>query len=77
MSNQDILTVHPTTEANWTNENVRTEGLLIRDYFAAKAMQGMLSNPGMWDLINEKNAQVVAIDAYLVADAMLKAREGQ
>ncbi|RZN40506.1 hypothetical protein FEK48_13310 [Escherichia sp. E2593] len=71
------MTVHPTTEANWTNENVRTEGLLIRDYFAAKAMQGMLSNPGMWDLINEKNAQVVAIDAYLVADAMLKAREGQ
>ena len=46
----------------------------IRDYFAAKAMQGMLSNPGMWDLLNERHAQYVAKDAYIMADAMLKAR---
>lgn len=46
----------------------------IRDYFAAKAMQGMLSNPGMWDLLNERHAQLVAKDAYIMADAMLKAR---
>ncbi len=51
------------------------EGMTLRDYFAAKAMQGMLANPGMWDLINEKHAQSVAIDAFQVADAMLKARE--
>ncbi|MGP2900538.1 hypothetical protein [Serratia ureilytica] len=69
-----LLTVHPTTEANWCNENVRTEGLLLRDYFAAKAMQGMLSNPGMWDLLNERHAQYVAKDAYIMADAMLRAR---
>ncbi|WP_232093928.1 MULTISPECIES: hypothetical protein [Serratia] len=47
----------------------------IRDYFAAKAMQGMLSNPGMWDLLNERHAQSVAKDAYIMADAMLKARD--
>lgn len=46
----------------------------IRDYFAAKAMQGMLSNPGMWDLLNERHAQLVAKDAFIMADAMLKAR---
>lgn len=51
------------------------EGLTLRDYFAAQAMQGMLANPGMWDLINEKHAQSVAIDAFQVADAMLIARE--
>ncbi|CAI1092920.1 hypothetical protein [Serratia grimesii] len=50
------------------------DGMTMRDYLAAKAMQGMLSNPGMWDLINENHAQYVARDAYLVADAMLKAR---
>ena len=51
------------------------EGMTLRDYFAAKAMQGMLANHGMWDLINENHAQCVARDAFLVADAMLKARE--
>lgn len=53
---------------------IQQEGMTLRDYFAAKAMQGMLANPGMWDLINEKHAQSVAIDAFQVADAMLKAR---
>lgn len=51
-----------------------TGGMTLRDYFAAKAMQGMLSNPGMWDLLNERHAQSVAKDAYIMADAMLKAR---
>lgn len=50
------------------------EGMTLRDYFAAKAMQGMLSNPGMWDLLNERHAQLVAKDAFIMADAMLKAR---
>lgn len=53
---------------------VDDRGMSLRDYFAAKAMQGMLSNPGMWDLLNERHAQLVAKDAYIMADAMLKAR---
>lgn len=65
----------PTTEQNYWNENVRNEGMTLRDYFAAKAMQGMVANPGMWDLINERHAQSVAQDAYLIAEAMLSARE--
>lgn len=50
------------------------EGMTLRDYLAAKAVQGMVANPGMWDLINERHAQSVAKDAYLIADAMLEAR---
>jgi len=48
-------------------------GMTLRDYMAAKAMQGMLSgllaygHDIMWDQ--------VAKDAYRQADAMLKARE--
>jgi len=64
-----LLTVHPTTESNWHNENVRTEGLLLRDYFAAQAMQGMLVN-GAFDKFDH-----IALDAYRMADAMLRARE--
>ena len=46
------------------------EGMTLRDYFAAKAMQGMLSGK----LINTKTA-VIAQDCYAMADAMLKQRE--
>lgn len=65
-----LLTVNPTTEANWYNENVRTEGLLLRDYFAAKAMQGTLTNPEWNHWSTEQHAEY----AYGAADAMLKAR---
>lgn len=67
-----LLTVHPTTEANWCNENVRTEGLLLRDYFAAKAMQAMLCAPvGKFE---HTNSQQVSLSAYSIADEMLEAR---
>lgn len=56
---------------SWSNQR---EGLSVRDYIAIKAMQGMASNPSMWDLINERNAEALSVDAYLMADAMLKAR---
>ena len=46
-------------------------GMTLRDYFAAKAMQGMLSeNSG----IRYPTDELVDF-AYKVADAMLKARE--
>jgi hypothetical protein len=50
------------------------EGLTLRDYFAAKAMQGILANPGQLDNVNNDAAKWVARDAYKVADAMLAAR---
>ena len=43
-------------------------GMTLRDYFAAKAMQGMLAN-------GESGLQKLSQAAYIVADAMLKARE--
>ncbi len=50
-------------------------GMSLRDYLAAKAMQGILSNPGQLDNVNREAAEWVSRDAYLVADAMLRARE--
>lgn len=46
-------------------------GMTLRDYFAAKAMQGLAANTDFTDLPNEKTAQW----AYQMADAMLEARE--
>lgn len=44
-------------------------GMTLRDYFAAKAMQALLSNP------DTNEDLLVGKSAYIVADAMLKARE--
>ena len=49
------------------------EGMTLRDYFAAKAMQGMLADPTV-RLIKDK-ASIYACSAYAMADAMLKARQ--
>lgn len=48
-----------------------SEGMTLRDYFAAKAMQGWTANP----LPNDSSIQDVAAWAYRQADAMIKARE--
>lgn len=47
------------------------EGMTLRDYFAAKAMQSMNSRPDYDDV----PAVVIAADAYTLADAMMKVRE--
>lgn len=47
------------------------EGMTLRDYFAAKAMQGMLAENGGGAVGNDKLAEF----AYHLADAMIKARE--
>jgi hypothetical protein len=44
-------------------------GMTLRDYFAAKAMQGLLVGT------KTGSATVLATDSYKIADAMLKARE--
>lgn len=48
----------------------------LRDYFAAKAMQGLLSNfdLGKDIMLNGKTVSVPQL-AYMYADSMLKARE--
>ena len=60
----------PTVEANYHNENTRGDGLSIRDYFAAKAMQGMLSDPTV-----ACDGVRLARIAYSHADAMLAERD--
>ena len=53
-----------------TSQIADSDGMTLRDYFAAKAMQGFLATVkvGCPD-------DLIAIDAYNLADAMLKARE--
>ena len=47
-------------------------GMTLRDYFAAKAMQGYCSDP---DWRQDMTPTDTAFAAYTQADAMLKARE--
>jgi hypothetical protein len=62
-----------TTEYAFPHENSHTyqmTGMTLRDYFAAKAMQGIVSDPNVtvgW----EKTAAW----AYSMADAMMEARK--
>lgn len=47
-----------------------SHGITIRDYFAAKALQGICAHPDTWGRQVNEVAQV----AYELADAMLAAR---
>ena len=47
----------------------------MRDYFAAKALQGMLANPKLQEQILKAGQSWIEESAWKVADAMLKARE--
>lgn len=50
--------------------------MTLRDYFAAKAMQGFIANPSLCSGDNWPEDQKVAIEqAYEVADAMLVERD--
>lgn len=63
------LTVFPTTEANYLNENVRTEGMELRDYFAGKALASIPL------ALDDGEQQLIANAAYRMADAMLAERD--
>lgn len=52
----------------YNDEGHMPQGMTLRDYFAAKAMQGLLSSTKCDD------AEIIAKDAYAMADVMLKAR---
>ena len=77
----------PTPRLEMNDEGVVTafavmaDGMSLRDYFAAKAMQSILRG---YDVVNsfedeeindpEGMPTLIAQDAYVMADAMLKAR---
>lgn len=50
------------------------EGMDLRDYFAAKAMQAFLSRSDTSLVINKRETSLIA---YLMADAMMEARNGK
>jgi hypothetical protein len=59
------------------NSEMTCLGMTLRDYFAAKAMQGFCST-----LTGVTNGtlprwEILAMDAYTLADAMIKAREAR
>lgn len=54
-----------------TNGGIHERGMNLRDYFAAKAMQGFMSR----NLINGFDEDIISEMSYKVADAMMKARE--
>ena len=58
------------------NEN--PQGMTLRDYFAAKAMQGLISSHWCEEarvLSPKLGAEELATDAYIMANAMLKVRQ--
>ena len=62
------------------SEPIAEQGMTLRDYFAAKAMQATLSNIEWMKTLAKSNdnlggSLLVAVSAYEVADAMLRARE--
>lgn len=63
------------------DEHIAYGGMTLRDYFAAKAMQGGLAGSHTWrdvDYIPKDGYTIMenaAMCAYQMADAMLKARK--
>ncbi|EMM6072745.1 hypothetical protein M8S69_22705 [Enterobacter hormaechei] len=53
-----------------SEHNYPIEGMTLRDYFAAKAMQGIISSECNYGAFSD-----LASDAYSIADAMIRARE--
>ena len=61
----------------WVDEH-NNQGMDLRDYFAAKAMQGLISSHWCEEarvLAPKFGVEELATDAYKMANAMLKARE--
>ncbi len=58
--------LHPSAECRFQDE-----GMTLRDYFAAKAMQSYASDP---DWRADMDPNDTAFAAYQLADAMLRAR---
>ncbi|MEM8337372.1 hypothetical protein [Morganella morganii] len=59
---------------SWDSGDFGGRGITIRDYFAAKAMQGILVNAERNEFSFGK-VDEIASKAYELADAMLRARE--
>ena len=67
----------PTTQyVNGLSPTGHDNGMTLRDYFAAKAMQGLMHNYHPCDFLENKNyLEDIAMASYFMANAMMKARE--
>lgn len=71
--------INPHYDGNWNKEPV-IQGMSLRDYFAANAMKLIsidtnYSGEDRAHGLPQMHAKRIAIFSYMVADAMLKARE--
>jgi len=71
MKNQPAFP-RPASAAHAHGMHSPQEGMTLRDYFAAKAMQGMFASGNLPQSVQDDE---LAFAAYNMADAMLKARE--
>lgn len=60
------------TEVVMTNDGIKYDGMTLRDYFAAKAMVGLISSYRGVRAINYEGLASISFEA---ADAMLEARK--
>ena len=58
------------------NDPLKSTGMTLRDYFAAAALQGFISDTSIPASI-KVDATLLSRSAFQVADAMLKARGGK
>ncbi|AVR47222.1 hypothetical protein C7S20_19285 [Christiangramia fulva] len=70
---KDEKTKNPFAFPVTDGETFCQDGMTLRDYFAAKAMQALIDQPIM--VGNTNATEILAKQSYIVADAMLKERE--
>jgi len=64
------MKISPPAFPTWITDDSMAHGMSLRDYFAAAAMQGLLST----EYFRGMPYNLVSVDAYRAADEMLKAR---
>lgn len=68
------MSIKDTSEPAFPSENGQYFGMSLRDYFAAKAMQGLMGRS--WhDVAPEELAEVWVASAYKISDLMLLERD--
>ena len=62
------------------DQDTNSRGMTLRDYFAAKVLQGVMSSVEMGIVFSKGDkppSDEIAESAYAMADAMIKERNGQ
>ena len=66
---QAFPVMNPNYDGNW-NKEAHNLGMTLRDYFAAKVMQSMVSSETFFNISSDD----LVIESYKIADLMLKER---